>query len=267
MEQKGSETPSATPTPPPEGQAAPGPQPGKPRPKDRKDDDEGRARRPRPSTSPAPYIVMGAVVFVGLIIVAIVSSHRSSRRYSASRSSAAERTAQGVPPAVRPLPSPRHSSSTGARTGTAPRLRGGSASVELRASGGGFTKAGRDNRYLKASCGQCGTELSERIESCMDCGAKLRWKDQIKCKFCCPPEKLKIKGIDENEKQGYCAFCFGMGKVSGDAGRVDRLPFGMSRSGPGHGGSAGNCPVCKKSARCQWCKGDGWMECPDGFGK
>lgn len=145
--------------------------------------------------------------------------------------------------------------------------RGGSAPAKITFVQAGFGRHGMDNRYLKASCGRCDAALEEPVEKCPNCAAQVRWRTTVRCEFCCDPEKLKVRGIED--KRGFCACCCGTGRDPGHRPALGRLPFGMSRTRPGRGptGGAGSCPACKGSGGCNWCGKQGWLTVPDRFGK
>lgn len=236
--------------------------------RDRDDGEDGeRQRLPRPSSSGMPFIIMGVFLFVGLIVIALAMSAGKSRRVTARKG------VHRAPPASRTAPSTRSvpvAGSPGSARGTSrtpsPR-RGGSAPARIVFVQAGFSREGRDNRYIKASCGQCDTALEERVEKCPNCAAQVRWRKTVKCEFCCAPEKLKVEDADKN---GYCAYCGGKSKDANYNPSVRRGLFGLDRTRPGSSGapgSAGGCPVCKGSGGCKWCEKQGWLTVPDRFGK
>ncbi len=215
------------------------------------DDDGERARPPRPSNSPVGFIVMGGVLVVGLIIMAVALSGKKPKRKKRSSSSGATAAAAKV-------------DLTGARMATPKIARGGCASASVRVGGSIDTAGGRDNRYPTAACNKCGASLSTKVEHCPQCQAKLRYRKQITCPFCCKPENFKVAGIVGTG--GVCAVCGGKGKQAEEKTRTEALPFGMSRT-QGRVTRHGECAACKGSGACRWCKNQGLYNIPDTFGR
>ncbi len=227
------------------------------------DDDRERVAPPRPSSSSTPFIVMGAVLFVGFIIIAVAMSASKSRRASHSTDRRA-RERSPAPDATTPiLPPPQRAR---ARLAAKKQRRGGSAPAHITFVQRGFGAKGTDNRYLTATCGQCDKKLVERLQKCPNCAAQIRWRKTVKCEFCCKPENLDAKLKELKDKAGFCARCLGTGKDPNYSAGTDRLPFGMSRGGPNRD-AGGGCPVCKGSGGCRHCEAKGFFPMPDRFGK
>ncbi len=229
------------------------------------DDRRDRGRVARPTSSPAPFIIAGAFVLGAIFIVAIVASKRDSRRPVRGDSSASS----GGGHAYSSDPVSAGHSSSGAAAPARPR--GGSAAVSIRAVHRGLSRAG-DERGWTAACARCSTRVTSQVGTCPNstCGAALRWdtRKQIKCEFCCPPDKLTVKDLNEipeNDRRGFCAFCGGSGKDPDYKAENSRLPFGMSRDGTGGRIKAGGCVICKGSGQCRKCTGYGHVDMPETF--
>ncbi|MHC4201459.1 MAG: hypothetical protein ACYSU0_15825 [Planctomycetota bacterium] len=227
------------------------------------DDDRERAVPRRPSSSSTPFIVMGAFLFVGFIIIAVAMSSSKSRRASLRTDRRARPRSPAPDATTRVLPPPPRAR---ARLAAKKQRRGGSAPAHITFVQRGFGGKGTDNRYLTATCGQCDKKLVERLDKCPNCAAQIRWQKTVKCEFCCKPENLDSTLKELKDKAGFCARCRGTGKDPNYRAGTDRLPFGMSRGGPNRD-AGGGCFVCKGSGGCNWCEKQGWMNVPDRFGE
>ncbi len=230
------------------------------------DDDRGeRGRVARPTSSPTPFIIGGGLVLAAIVIIVVASSGGKKSQRPADESSG---TTSGGDSA-----STGYSSSSSSSAPAGPR--GGSSRVEIRFIHKGLSPSG-DNRHIVAACGRCGTKFTSRVDTCTNssCGAVLRWdtRKRLKCKFCCPRDKLKVDDLDqiaETDRDGFCALCGGSGKDPKFRPEVRRGLFGLDKTRPGGDGGpgvAGGCPVCKGSNKCAKCEGSGWIDMPETFG-
>jgi len=227
---------------------------GRGRDRDQDDDDRERGRPARGSSgSPAPYIAAGVFATVGLVVLGLVLSGDNKPPVGTQPAQGQPAVAGGAPQAGATSQTPvRRSSGTEMAT----RVRqGSSAAVRLDFVDKGFSRTGEDLRYYRATCGNCNAEITTLSETCPGCGAKLRWPqgNKISCSFCC--KNLRVQGVAEGSKWGLCAYCGGTGEDPNFTSGVDRMPFGMSRSGSRASGG-GACPACKGSGRCRKCEGD-----------
>ena len=222
----------------------------------------GRTRAVRPKSSPAPFIIAGGFVLVAVVVAAIVVSDNKKTRSRAGATSGSDASSASTKP------------SEGSQTPAPAASRGGSAYVKIRFDLNGLTPRG-DERHMTAAFGRCGTQLTSRVDTCPNCGAKLRWpKDnKVRCKFCCPRSRLKVDDLDqisEDRRDGFCAYCKGTGKDPNFRPEMRRGLFGLDKTRPGGDAApsgAGKCPVCKGTGKCTRCHGTGWVEIPNTFKK